>query len=100
MSDEAPKVEPVPCAWCGKEPRAKQHYAFPERTDYDCRTEGCFENYGSSLWEWNAKQARILAARKLDFEAGFNQGYCKGNNLDDHRPIAEYFEQYLARGKE
>lgn len=44
---------------------------------------------------------RLLAALQSEptieeaYRAGFDQGYCKGNNFDVHRPIEEYFADWL-----
>ena len=101
MTDETP----IPCAWCGKEPRSKPTMADPTNLRYECRTDGCFENYGFTLWEWNAKQRRILAQRKADFEAGVLRAAAfKSEIVDEGLLPSESLERlandYLARGGE
>lgn len=62
MSDEA-----VPCGRCGKEPEV----LAPSWPDIVWRSDSdCLERVSWELPEWNARQARILAARRKDFEAG------------------------------
>lgn len=69
--------KPEKCAWCGKEP---QTYSLT--TDADIRV-GCLDKdcpnaipITFSIVNWNIAQRRILARRRADFEAGYDEGVC------------------------
>lgn len=54
-----------PCGWCGKQPEHNTWIAY-------CRTPECvnFAIVSHGREAWNARQERILASRRADFEAG------------------------------
>lgn len=77
MSEE----KPLPCAWCGKEPRAKKH-VLEDRIDIQCLgpcpSPTLNMPFASGSYNWNMLQSRILAQRRKDFEAGWQDGVVEG----------------------
>lgn len=63
--------------------------------------DGLYSGHVSECEVVLAEIDRILAALQSEptieeaYRAGFDQGYCKGNNFDVHRPIEEYFADWL-----
>lgn len=62
-------MEPSKCAWCGKAPKVFEGdwYGRLECTTANCPSS-CI-SHGPA--QWDAHQARILAARRRDFGAGY-----------------------------
>lgn len=90
MSETPEKIEP--CAWCGKTPLLWEHKAA-----YACQCPLCANaNVCLVLEDWNRTQARILARRRADFEAGAGLHYNANLTLGRQR-IAEAWDAYLER---
>lgn len=84
-----PEQRIEPCGFCGKQPRAKQHYVFPERIDHSC---DCFvlQNYWCGLHNWNAAQSRIRALRIGDISEAWNERGLMSGGVRYDDQLADY----------
>lgn len=100
--------KPLPCAFCGKEPRGEWRWYDLSVATFWCGSNDCFMSNSIAqfidgaerpiLEDWNNLQRQIMNQRHKDYEAGWNQGYCKGNNFD-YRTIDTNrdFESYITK---
>lgn len=61
------KDDILPCAWCGEKPVSTEKHHGRIIVDHCCDLQVVdFQHHDG----WNACQERLIAARKLDFDAG------------------------------